>query len=267
MVGFGPPMTRPTPQGMAPIGPPMPVPCNRPLTLNQDETRAEHARRTAACAQQADWTKRLEAATGREQIAGILETGADILPDHTVEKTFKRLHAAGALGPPTHDLLDVEVHWLGKMRRQRAGQYFERQRLIFRELRRRPGWLAADGQPVCFREGTDSLTETRARMDVWIDAEGRTFRRERVYRGGPGTSREDHDSQLTTDWEDPQSRPKLVAVPVGEPPRTVEEKGFLLPRKTTALRATILLTSEGSYGSHSLEHRLAHALATVLRRR
>jgi hypothetical protein len=102
-------------------------------------------------------------------------------------------------------------------------------------------------------------------MDVWIAADGQTFRREELFRADRGTSRTDHDAKLTYYWtNDTRQRPVPVAVPVGEPPRTEEARSFLSPNITKALRDTSLLTEKGSRDSHSLDHDLGTVLSALI---
>jgi hypothetical protein len=213
---------------------------------------------------------RLTATTDLAEIARLLEAGTytrshpsfatafEFQWRAAVDATWRRLSEAGAFGLPTHDIVAVRCHWPVPAKPQR---------LTFEELSRQPGWLVLDAQPICFREGTDSVTETRGTMDVWIRADGQTFRRGEVFRPDHTESRGTHDARLSYSWkEDTRQGPVEVAVPVGEPPRTEEtRRRFLIPAVTEALRDTVLLTENGSRRSHTLDHDLGTALAAAIR--
>jgi len=251
---------RPTSRGMAPVGSPTPLICKRPLTLNAAEARAANDQRRREQDQQAHWVQRLADADDLDEIASVLEAGADVVGEGFARLKWRRLLEQGALGPPSHDIVTARCHWT---------DWGKPQRLTFEELSRQPAWFGPDAQPFCLREGLSSpMKETRGRMDVWFARDGRTFRREVIYRPKSGTSRSAHDARLTWEWtNETRSVERAVAVPVGEPPCTREEKGFLRPPRTTALRNTILLTHEGSVRGHLLEHDLARALAAAIRNR
>ena len=107
-------------------------------------------------------------------------------------------------------------------------------------------------------------------MDVWIAADGQTFRREELFRGTPGTSLADHDAQLTYHLRNWLSERRIIAaVPVGGRPCAVEEKKFLLPRETKALRDTIHLVDWAGRPATSPpsgpDPNLGSALATLVR--
>jgi hypothetical protein len=168
----------------------------------------------------------------------ILKEAADALSvegsEVDVGRVWARLVASGAVGPPTHDIVTTRYRWPATST------------LRFEELSRQPGWLVPDAQPFCFHCPGEDFEETRGLMDVWIAADGQTFRRENVFLPGCGQSLADHDARLTYFWHETRSSPVNVAVLVGEPPRTEEVSRFLLPRETKALRDTILLTEKGS---------------------
>ncbi len=224
--------------------------------------------RCVACdsGQPVDGVARLEAATDLEEIGRLLregtfrrltpaadKTGFAFAWREAVEATWRRLSEAGTLGPPTHDIATVRCLW------------HKYERVKFEELSRQPGWLVPDAVPYVFREGLEIIKESRGRMDVWIAADGQTFRREEVFRADRGTSRADHDAKLTYHWSNGTAQhPVTVAVPVGEPPRTEEKRGFLLPTETKALQHTILLTEKGSRDSHHLDHDLGTALSALI---
>jgi hypothetical protein len=213
---------------------------------------------------------RLTATADLDEITRLLEAGAYTPSDPSfatafelqwraaVDGTWQRLSEAGTFGPPTHDIVTVRCHW---------PVHGKPQRLTFEELSRQPSWLVTDAAPYVFREGLDIIKESRGRMDVWIAADGQTFRREEIFRADHGASRTDHDAKLTYYWKnDTRQRPVEVAVPVGGPPRTEEtRRRFLIPAETKALRDTVLLTERGSRRSHTLDHDLGRALAAAIR--
>jgi hypothetical protein len=232
----------------------------------------EEADRRAAEAQKQDTIlEKLQGATDLDELAALLEAGTCTRLHSThatafdrewrtaVESVWQRLVKAGVFGPPSHDIVSVRCHW---------PNFGKPQRLTFEELSRQPGWLVLDAQPFCLQEGLDIRRETRGQMDVWIAADLQTFRREEVYRPASTESRATHDARLTYYWMNgTRQGPVTVAVPVGEPPRTVDVSGFLLPRETKELRDTILLTDKGSRDGHSLDHDLGTALAAGIRNR
>jgi hypothetical protein len=234
----------------------------------------QHAAVEVALVEPVGYSKiqRLTATTDLCEIAELLEASTDARTRAsaatryeggwraTVVATWRRLSDAGTFGPPSHDIVTVRCRWpaLGKP-----------QHLVFEELARKPGLLVLDAQPFCLREGLDSITETRGRMDVWIAADGKTFRREEVYRPGCGESRAARDARLTyyLSNDTRQGAAVTVAVPVGEPPRTKDVRGTLFrPGETTGLRDTIVLTDRGSRASHSLDHELGTVLAAAIRK-
>jgi hypothetical protein len=226
----------------------------------------EATRRAAveADAQLEGWAHRLRTATNLDEIARLLDAGNYTPSGRSawrppVEETWQRLSKAGVLGPPSHDIAIVRCQW---------PVHGKPQRLIFEEMSRQAGWLVLDAQPFCFREGFDIREEATGRMDVWIAANGTTFRREEVYRGNPQGGRAAHDATLSYYLKnDARHHPVAVAVPRDRPPRTKEVSGFLKPRETRALLETILLTTQGSRGGHSLDHNLGTALAAALHQR
>jgi hypothetical protein len=210
------------------------------------------------------------ATTDLEEITRLLEAGAYTRRDPSfatafelrwraaVDTTWRRLSEASTFGSPTHDIVAVRCHWPA---------HGKPQRLTFEELSRQPSWLVTDAAPYVLREGLDIIKESRGRMDVWIAANGLTFRREELFRADHGLSRTDHDAKLTYYWKnDTRQRPVDVAVPVGDSPRTEEtRRRFLIPAETKALRDTVLLTERGSLRSHTLDHDLGTALAAAIR--
>lgn len=186
---------------------------------------------------------RLSNATDLQEIAAVLGAGTDGGHDSSattlawktaVNATWARLSAAGTFESPAHDIVTVKAGWSGDPGRGVLEFGYE--------ISRQHGWLVRNAMPFEIHEGLDIRTVIKGRMDVWIAADGQTFRREELFRGTRGTSLADHDAQLTYRLRNHMNQERVtVAVPVGEPPRTVEEKKFLLPRETKALRNTILL--------------------------
>ncbi len=234
---------------------------HRPEYLDRQEAVEGKVRRLGG-------TGRLTATTDLDEITRLFDAGIYTRRDPSfatpfevqwraaVDATWQRLSEAGTFGPPTHDIVSVHCHW---------PLHGKAQRLTFEELARQPGWLVLDAQPICWRWG-EFLEETRGEMDVWIAADGQTFRREVVFRAEHGQTRAAHDAELNYRWRnDTRQRPVNVAVPAGEPPRTEEVGGFLSPRETKALQDTILLTKREGYYSHTLSHDLGTALAAAIR--
>lgn len=106
-VGLGPPQMFPTDRGMAPMGPPIAIPCNRRVTLNPAEA-AEAARRTEEVNKAAE--DRLSAAREVLDAATSPQEGASVpLVDYSAYGSRER-ERYGSFGPPRG--LDFRACWL-----------------------------------------------------------------------------------------------------------------------------------------------------------
>lgn len=223
-----------TPTGMAPA----PILCGQPLTPNADEARRLSRQRTSDETRRTRLASQLESADPDVISSALLAEGADELGP-AVERLWRRINGDGPeliLGPATHDLVCAEWSWKGS------------RLIIGQETSRQPAWIA---RHVAYRRSQGHTgAEIRGRDDVWVRSDGQTFRRETPYARGPEDGLlPSEESLLAHDTRLPAvqvSGPRVVAVPAGAQPRTVERRGRVGTRSTAALAGTTVLTADGT---------------------